>query len=90
MGRISEGQLLEQSIFQNLRVEHKLSFYNKDNASEIDFIVDDKVAIEVKTSMSRQDIANLKKRSRILGIDENYIITKQYNDNLEAIPVTEL
>ncbi|MCL5675602.1 MAG: ATP-binding protein [Patescibacteria group bacterium] len=90
LGRVSEGQLLEQSVFQNLRTDHKLSFYNKDNASEIDFIIDDKIAIEVKTSMSRQDIANLKKRSRELKIGKNYIVTKQFSDNFEAIPVTEL
>lgn len=90
LGRISEGQSFEQSIFQNLRSNHKLNFYSKEGASEIDFIVDEKVALEVKTSMSRQDISNLERRSKGLGIKENYIITLQYNENSQAILATEI
>lgn len=90
LGRISEGQSFEQSIFQNLRSSHKLNFYSKEGASEIDFIVDGKVALEVKTSMSRQDISNLKRRSKGLSIKENYIITLQYNENSQAILATDI
>ncbi|KKP80632.1 MAG: ATPase [Candidatus Levybacteria bacterium GW2011_GWB1_35_5] len=90
LGRISEGQSFEQSIFQNLRSNHKLNFYNKEGASEIDFIVDGKVALEVKTSMSRQDISNLKRRSKGLGIKENYIIALQYNEDKETIAAVDI
>lgn len=89
LGRISQGQLLEQSVFQNLR-HHQLSFYNKDGASEIDFIVDGRVALEVKMSMSRQDLVNLRKRSERLDLGENYVVTLQYSDNAGVILVTEL
>ena len=34
LGKASEGQLLEQAVFQNLHLEHALHFYNKDGASE--------------------------------------------------------
>lgn len=89
LGRLSQGQLLEQSVFQTLR-SHQLNFYNKDGGSEIDFIVDKKIALEVKTSMSAQDLMNLKRRSAGLHLDEKYIITYQYSENNESIPVTEL
>lgn len=90
LGRISQGQLLEQSVFQNLRSHHKLSFYSKKGASEIDFIVDDKIAFEVKMSMSQQDLANLRRRSEGLNIDEAYVFTLQYTDNKEGILVTDM
>lgn len=90
LGRISQGQTLEQSIYQNIRQRHKLTFYNKDGASEIDFIVDGSVALEVKMSMSQQDLTNLKKRSGILNISENYVVTLQYSDNDHAILATDL
>lgn len=90
LGRISQGQLLEQSVFQNLRYNHKLSFYSKEGASEIDFIVDGKLAFEVKMSMSQQDLANLKRRSAGLNINANYVLTLQYSENKEAILVTDL
>lgn len=85
LGRISQGQLLEQSVFQNLRSDHKLSFYSKEGASEIDFIIDDKIALEVKISASRRDLVNLKRRSKSLRIEENYVLTLRYNANSEAI-----
>ncbi len=90
LGRISQEQILEQSVFQNLRHHHKLSFYNKDGASEIDFIVDDSMAFEVKMSMSQQDIRNLQKRSEGIHINENYVITLRYSDNVRAILVTDI
>lgn len=85
LGRMSQGQLLEQSVFQNLRTHHKLNFYSKEGASEIDFIVDNKIALEVKTSMSQQDLFNLKRRSKGLNINEAYVLTLQYSDRSEAI-----
>ncbi len=89
LGRISQGQLLEQSVFQNLRPADSLSFYHKDT-SEIDFIVDDKIALEVKMSMSPQDLSNLKRRSKVLRLNENYIVTLHYSNNKETILVTDL
>lgn len=90
LGRISQGQVLEQSVFQNLRHYHKLSFYNKDGGSEIDFIVDDSVAFEVKMSISQQDLTNLRKRSEGLHLNGNYVVTLQYSDNAQAILVTDM
>ncbi len=90
LGRISQGQLLEQSVFQNLRFSHKLSFYSKEGASEIDFIVDDNIALEVKMSMSQQDLANLKRRSAGLHIDQAYVLALQYTENKEGILVIDM
>lgn len=90
LGRMSEGQLFEQSIFQNLRTAHKLQFYSKGEVSEIDFIADDKIALEAKVSVSKQDFNNLKRRSKGLGINENYVVTLQYSDNSKAIAVTDI
>jgi len=90
LGRISQGQLLEQSVFQNLRFSHKLGFYSKEGASEIDFIVDDNIALEVKMSMSQQDLANLKRRSAGLHIDQAYVLALQYTQNKEGILVIDM
>lgn len=90
LGRISQGQLFEQSVFQSLRTRHKLNYYNKEGASEIDFIVDEKIAIEVKTSVSKRDLNNLKRRSAGLKISENYIIASQYDNHHEVILATDI
>lgn len=90
LGRVSSGQLLEQSVFQNLRTRKKLSYYNKDGKSEIDFVVDATIALEVKMSASRQDIANLKKRAESTKLSEYYIISQQFSKDKEVIQVTDL
>jgi len=90
LGKLSEGQLFEQSIFQNLRSDHKLSFYNKDNGAEIDFIVDEKLALEVKITASQQDINTLKLRAKSINLTESYIIVSQYSDRKEIILATDI
>ena len=90
LGKPSEGQLFEQSIFQNLRSDHKLSFYNKDNGAEIDFIVDEKLALEVKITTSQQDITTLKLRAKSINLNEGYLITSQYSDKQEVIVATDI
>src|SRR3989344_9293860 len=89
LGKTSEGQLFEQSVFQNLHLDHALHFYTKDSA-EIDFIADGKVALEVKTSASRRDIDHLKRRSKSLDLAESYVISKEYSGNREVILATDL
>jgi len=90
LGRISQGQLLEQSIFQTLRTRHKLSFYQKDRVSEIDFIIDGTTALEVKMSVSRQDISNLKKRAESNKLANYFVISHQFNKEKKVILTTDL
>ncbi|MDO8570531.1 MAG: ATP-binding protein [Candidatus Daviesbacteria bacterium] len=90
LGKASEGQLLEQCVFQNLHLNHNLHFYNKDGGNEIDFIVDASIALEVKTSVSKRDLDHLKRRSQILNLPETYIISKEYSEEKEVILATDL
>lgn len=90
LGKASEGQLLEQAVFQNLHLNHTLHFYNKNGAGEIDFIIDEKIALEVKISASKRDIDHLKRRSKGLDISESYVISKEYSNDKDVILSTDL
>lgn len=90
LGRMSAGQLFEQSVFANLRPEHKLHFYNKEGKNEIDFVVDKQVALEVKVSVSRQDMDHLHKRVAGLRIKEKYGVSLSYTDEAGVILATDL
>lgn len=90
LGKASQGQLFEQSIYQNLRSKHQLYYYSRDGGNEIDFVADTKCALEVKVSMSPQDIITLKRRSESLNIKENYVISYQYSDHPNVIIATDL
>ncbi len=90
LGKASEGQLFEQGVFQNLHLDHTINFYNKDGGSEIDFIVDKKIALEVKTSASKRDINHLKRISQALNLPEAYIVSKEYSEEREVILATDI
>ncbi|MFZ5376371.1 MAG: ATP-binding protein [Patescibacteria group bacterium] len=90
LGQISEGQVFEQSVFQNLRISHKLTFYNNQSGGEVDFIVDEKTALEVKTSFSTKDLNLLSIRVRQIKIDNYFLVTKNYNDHPSIILATDI
>jgi predicted AAA+ superfamily ATPase len=90
LGKVTQGQLFEQSVFQNLRGKHKLTYYSKKNANEVDFIVDSKIALEVKMSASKQDMTRLKRNSEKISLKENYVISQQYDENFDVILATDL
>lgn len=90
IGKMSEGQLFEQSVYQNLRGKNELAFYNKTGGGEIDFIVNSENALEVKVTASRQDVSNLRKRSQSLKLKSISIVTHQYSELEETKSVIDL
>lgn len=90
LGNLSAGQKLEQSVFQNLRTTHELHYYATSKGGEIDFVVDRKIALEVKKHASRRDLANLRKRMASAKLDEGYLITQDFQELEDTIPVTDL
>lgn len=90
LGKISHGQLFEQSVYQNFKKYQKVNFYSKGGANEIDFVVDEKIGIEVKTHVSRHDIANLKKRAESAGLSEYYLVSEQFSEDKEVVLVSDL
>jgi predicted AAA+ superfamily ATPase len=90
LGKVSQGQILEQSVFQNLRGKHNLTFFSKDGANEIDFILDSKYALEVKQTPSKRDFSLLKKRGETLKVSESYIVSNRFSDHPEAVLALDL
>lgn len=90
LGKISLGQLFEQSVFQNIRTSHKLAFYSKEGKSEIDFILDNEEALEVKVSTSLQDIEYLKRKALLLNINNSFIVSLEFYNNKKVILATDL
>lgn len=89
LGKPSEGQQLENSVFQSLRPRYKLSYYQK-NSKEIDFIVDEKTGLEVKKSASAQDIQNLQRRSERLPLKERCIVSQNWSGREEVVLAVDL
>ncbi|MEA2056982.1 MAG: ATP-binding protein [Patescibacteria group bacterium] len=90
LGQLSQGALFEQSVFQNLHSQHQLSYFYK-NKAEIDFIVDEKHALEVKLSHTKQYEYNLKRRFKTLDkLSNYYLVTNNYHQSQRVILATDL
>ncbi len=75
VGRVTGGQLLEVAVAGQLQHYGHLSFYNKRNTSEIDFILDREIAFEVKQKATQLDRRRLGKIAGGLGIKQYYLIS---------------
>lgn len=90
LGNISDGQALEQSVFQNLHTEHNIRYFNTQSGDEIDFVVDRQIALEIKKHAVPRDFANLRKRMASAKTKEGYIITLDFQELQGTIPATDL
>lgn len=90
LGKISEGQLLEQSIFQILRIENNLTYSDQEGESEIDFIANDNTAFEVKVTPTNRDVANLRSRGKKIGIESISLVSLNYSALKDVVLATDL
>ncbi|MBU1085142.1 MAG: ATP-binding protein [Candidatus Beckwithbacteria bacterium] len=90
LDQISVGSLLENSVFMNLAYVNDLSYYQTNSGQEIDFIVDNKIGLEVKRSPSQQDVANLKKRLKSAKLKRGYVVGLNFYDSQDVIMAWDL
>lgn len=80
-GKVSDGALLENAVFKNIRHHGAVSYYQKRSGAEIDFILPErKIAFEVKKKVHEQDIAKLKRVSDSLNLDECYLVSQEFSE----------
>ena len=76
-GQTSSGAIFENAIAHQLGLIGEVNYYEKSSGTEIDFILDKKVAIEVKETLSGFDIKSLQKRSKPLELEQNILIGRE-------------
>jgi uncharacterized protein len=85
IGRVNDGQLFENAVANQLSAYGELSFYNKRNTAEIDFIVNKEIAFEVKLKAGEKDLSRLGSISEKLGIKSSYLISLNYTNTEKTI-----
>ena len=68
-GQPSGGALFENAIANQLYLKGKLNYYAKRNGQEIDFILNEKIVIEVKETPSSGDLKVLKRRAKNINLE---------------------
>ncbi len=84
-GKVTEGQLLEVAVHNQLANHGSLSFYNKRNTAEIDFILNEQIAIEVKQKVIPSDLVRLNKQASSLNLKRYYTISNTPVDDHAVI-----
>lgn len=76
LAQVSSGQVFENAVFlQLLRAGWAdIRYYQTKSGAEIDFILDQKMAVEVKETPHSGDLALLSNRSTALGLAERQLI----------------
>lgn len=74
---LSGGQLFENCVAIQLKHMHRLNYYQKKNGQEIDFILDNKTAVEVKETPIEQDYNVLKHKAEELKLKSFYLVGKK-------------
>jgi hypothetical protein len=80
VAKVTEGQLLETAVANQLANWGELSFYNKRNKAEIDFILNKEIAFEVKQKPVEQDFRKLERLASEIGIGRKYVVSNSVSD----------
>jgi hypothetical protein len=91
LGKVADGNVFENAVFNSLKQLGKINYYQKRKSErEIDFIIDEKTAIEVKNKATPEYLKDLSGLCKSLGLDDYFIISKQFVDLNRVIPATDL
>lgn len=77
--RLAAGHIFENSVFQNLRVQGEINYYQKKSGVEIDFILNQETGYEVKINPRDTEIRRLKELSEQIGLKDYKMISKNYS-----------
>ncbi|MDO8657306.1 MAG: ATP-binding protein [Candidatus Levybacteria bacterium] len=80
IGQVSEAQVFENAVINQLAQYGKVSFYNKRNTAEIDAILDKNTAFEIKLTGTQQDLSKLSTLSSELSISRAFVVSKKFQE----------
>ena len=78
LSNINDGQMLENTVINQLCHYGEVSFYNYRNSAEIDAILNKSYGFEIKMNGTVHDLSRLEKISHKLGLNKSFIISRRY------------
>ena len=78
IGKVNDGQLFENAVANQLKFYGNLSFYNQRKTAEIDFILNNETAFDVKLTATEKNLLRTKQLSEKIGINQSFIISSNY------------
>lgn len=88
--QVGFGSLFENAVYQNLRKYGPVNYFQKQGGSEIDFILNKKIALEAKQRGLKSDYNRLARLAAGLGLRQKYVITQDFVATKGFIPAIEI
>jgi predicted AAA+ superfamily ATPase len=76
--RISDGSLFENATWLALRRRGQTGYFRKKSGVEIDFVVDGKIAFEIKQKADTKDVSRLRQLTAGLGLSEYHVVSRKW------------
>lgn len=73
---LSSGSLFENAVFNQLRQKGKVNYYSLKNGKEIDFIFNNKIAIETKETATHFDYTQTERLASNMNIKNIYLVSR--------------
>lgn len=72
------GQLLENAVYNQLKIRGNLNYFRRPSGAEIDFVLDKKVAYEVKATATASYVSDLKRSMETAKLKEACMVSKNF------------
>lgn len=79
--KVSAGSILENSVYLNLKKYGKLNYYEKRKGGEIDFILNEKTAVEIKNKATVENVRDVARISDSLKLKSYFVVSKEFVDD---------
>lgn len=74
LAEVSSGVQFENAVFNQLKFWGELHYYSLKTGKEIDFIIDKKIAVEVKERATNKDLVTLENLAKNLQINNCFVV----------------
>lgn len=76
--QVDEGALFENAVYWNLQQKGAVQYYQRKNGVEIDFVLNQRQAYEVKLHPAKEDMNKLQALGKDIGIEKTNIVGRDY------------
>lgn len=77
------GQILENAVFNQLKLKGDLNYFRKPSGAEIDFILNKKIAYEVKATATNSYAADLKRSMGTAKLKKGFMVSKNFVEGVK-------
>lgn len=83
--QVDEGALFENAVYWNLRQKGAVQYYQRKNGVEIDFVLNQRQAYEVKLHPVKEDMNKLQALGKDIGLEKTNIVGRDYAPMQEVL-----